>query len=541
MFVSGRAHDGGMTDERGYCDLDTGGIHWLQTADCPEARALVDSPAKLKCRILRRAPRRFVSYAPGVPALLIKQYLHRGPIDFIKTLVRGAPALREWRALREAENRRLPVPKPLALGRRERQSLLVTEFIESAVTLEDYAKAAPAIGVKRRIIREIALLIRRMHDAGVYQRDLHLGNLLLRQGDSKREYFLLDLQRIDIDPMRGFAKRWRDLAALAGGCAYAGRSDRRYFFNSYLSVTPRLPVDEAHLGSEIERRARFHRLHLWQSREKRCLAENREYAKVSAGDFRGFARRSEWSGALKDLLTDPRRMLEQAAIVKDSRTTTVGRVTLANQQVFVKRYNAQGPFYAFKNLFRASRAKRGWKAGNSLFMRGIGVALPLAYLERRRFRILRESYLLTAAVNGSELSQLAKRQSSDFRAKRLLLGQLARQVRRMHDRGVANRDLKADNIIAQDRGRGRYDFFIVDFDGISSGMVSSRVRARNLARLVRAVDVLVPLTSSDRLRLVNGYLGARGSALWRKIYRDMRRVEKKLPYGAPREGLGQRG
>jgi tRNA A-37 threonylcarbamoyl transferase component Bud32 len=111
----------------------------------------------------------------------------------------------------------------------------------------------------------------------------------------------------------------------------------------------------------------------------------------------------------------------------------------------------------------------------------------------------------------------------------------------MHDRGVANRDLKADNIIAQDRGRGRYDFFIVDFDGISSGMVSSRVRARNLARLVRAVDVLVPLTSSDRLRLVNGYLGARGSALWRKIYRDMRRVEKKLPYGAPREGLGQRG
>ena len=541
MFVSGRAHDGGMTDEREACDLDTAGIHWLQTADCPEARALVDWPAKLKCRLLRRAPRRCVSYAPGTPALLIKQYFHRGPIDFVKTLVRGAPALREWRALREAEHRRLPVPKPLALGRREGQSLLVTEFIASAVTLEDFAKAAPAIGVKRRIIREIALLIRRMHDAGVYQRDLHLGNLLLRQGDSKREYFLLDLQRIDIDPARGLAKRWRDLAALAGGCAYAGRSDRRYFFNSYLSVAPRLPVDEARLGSEIERRAQSHRLHLWQSREKRCLAENREYAKVSAGDFRGFARRSEWGGALKDLLTDPRRMLAQAVIVKDSRTTTVGRVALASKEVFVKRYNAQGPFYAFKNLFRASRARRGWKAGNSLFMRGIGVALPLAYLERRRFHILRESYLLTAGVNGSELSQLARRWPGDFRAKRLLLGQLARQVRRMHDRGVANRDLKADNIIAQDRGRGRYDFFIVDFDGISSGAVSSRVRARNLARLVRAVDVLVPLTSSDRLRLVNGYLGARGSALWRKIYRDMRRVEKKLPYGAPREGLGQRG
>lgn len=510
------------------CELDLSGVVWLDLADHAGARAVADSPSKLQCRVLRHTPRRRVLYIPGGPALLVKQYFHASPIDLVKNFVRGAPALREWRALREAERRRLPVPKALALGRRERQSLLVTEFVESAVTLEDFAKAEQAAGIKRRIIREIALLMRTMHDAGFYQRDLHLGNLLLRQRGSKREYFLLDWQRIDVDPFRGLAKRWRDLSALAGGCECVSRSDRRHFLKSYLSVAPRLRADEPGLIIELERHAQRHRLQLWQSRQKRCLAENREFARVKIGDFRGFVRRSEWSAALKLLLGDPRRMLARAAIVKDSRTTTVGSVALADRTVFIKRYNLQGPAYAFKNLFRASRARRGWKAGNSCFLRGVGVALPLAYLERRRSRILCESYLLTAGVTGDALAQVAVRERDDLRAKRALIGQLARHLRKMHDRGVANRDLKAENIIAQDRGSGRYEFFIVDFDGISCGAVSPRVRVKNLARLARAVAVMVPLTAADRLRLVKHYLGDRSVSRCRDMYRDLRKLEEKF-------------
>ncbi len=510
------------------CELDLSGVVWLDLADHAGARALADLPSKVKCRMLRHTARRRVIYVPGAPALLVKQYFHHGPIDFLKTFVRGTPALREWRALREAERRRLPVPKPLALGRRERQSLLVTEFVESAVTLEDFAKVEQAAGIKRRILREIALLIRTLHDAGFYQRDLHLGNLLLRQRGSKREYFLLDLQRIDVDPSRGLGKRWRDLSVLAGGCDCLSRSDRRQFLKSYLSVAPRLRAEEPGLSTELERQAQGHRLHVWQSRQKRCLAENREFARVTIGDFRGFVRRSEWSAALKPLLGDPPRMLTRAAIVKDSRTTTVGSVALADRTVFIKRYNLQGPVYAFKNLFRTSRARRGWKAANSCFLRGVGVALPLAYLERRRFRILRESYLLTAGLTGDELAQIAERGRDDFNAKRALIGQLARHLRKMHDRGVAHRDLKAENIIAQDRGGGRYEFFIVDFDGISCGAVSPRVRVKNLARLARAVAGIVPLTAADRLRWVKHYLGDRDVARCRGMYRDLRQLEKKF-------------
>jgi len=95
------------------------------------------------------------------------------------------------------------------------------------------------------------------------------------------------------------------------------------------------------------------RLQDWQSRQNECLADSPEFAKVRIGEFKGFVRRSEWSDGLKSLLNEPGRMLAQAVIVKDSPTTTVGAVALADKHVFVKRYNYRGPAYAFKNLFRS--------------------------------------------------------------------------------------------------------------------------------------------------------------------------------------------
>lgn len=263
-------------------------------------------------------------------------------------------------------------------------------------------------------------------------------------------------------------------------------------------------------------------------RPSHFLEENREFARVTIGGFTGFVRRNEWNDGLKSLLEDPCRMLSQASIVKDSRATTVGGVGLAGKSVFVKRYNYRGPGYAFKNLFRSSRAKRVWCAGNICHVRGIGVALPLAYLERREFRVLRESYLLTAAVAGDELSQILAREAGDLHNKRALIRQLARQLRRMHDRGIAHRDLKGENIIGQELSNGRHKFYVVDFDGITCRPVSWRVRAKNLARLVRAVAVQVPLTASDRLRFVKGYLAGRDTSRWRRMYRDLVKFTGKL-------------
>jgi len=276
---------------------------------------------------------------------------------------------------------------------------------------------------------------------------------------------------------------------------------------------------------DCERRRRFH---VWQSRQKRCLSENREFSAIRTGTWNGFVRLSEWNDELKTAFAAPGRLLARADIVKDSQTTTVGRAVFGARELFVKRYNYRGAAYAVKDLFRSSRAKRGWKAANNCYMRGIDVALPVAYLERRRWRVLRESYVVTAAVSGVELSRLLARRGGNLRFKRELIAQLARRLRFIHDRGLAPRDLKAANFIAEEGDPGRCKFSIVDFDGIVSKPVSSRVRAKNLARLVRGAAVNVPITSTDRLRFVKNYLGPGQFSLRRKMYRAVTKFAAKV-------------
>ena len=517
-----------MADERLTCELDLRGVVWHVSSEHPASAAIADLPKKLSCEVLRYTPRRRVLYAPGRPALLIKQYLHHGPFEAVKRVIRGTPAMHEWRALREAERRGLPVPKALAVGERRdgsaRASFLAMEFIPRAVSLEDLCRGHLGWRERRQIISQTALLIRRMHDAGFFQRDLHLGNLLMRRRQTDVELFLLDLQRIDIDPHSPLAKRRRDLASLHGGVVDASRSERLRFLTTYLSVAPAPVADPERLIARLERDGRRRRFRIWKSREKRCFADNREFAEVAIAGFVGSLRRGAWNDGLKAALARPGGLLADAEIVKDSSTTTVGTVSVTCQRAFVKRYNYQGAAYAFKDLFRSARAKRGWKAGNSCHMRGIAVSLPLGYFERRCGRVLRESYVVTAALAGEELSRLLARRRDHVRFKRALIADLARWLRRMHDRGITHRDLKGENIIAQKRDHGHYEFSIVDFDGIVSRKASRRIRAKNIARLLRAAAAKVPITRTDRLRFVESYLARGELSLRRSLYRRIAKL-----------------
>lgn len=507
-----------MTDGRPLCELDLRSAQWAAPAQDPNVRMLLCSSEPLPCVILRATPRRRVLQTLTAPPLLIKQYFSAGGLQRMKSALRGDAAEREWRALRGAAERLLPVPRPLALGFLPDASLLVTEFITSAQALDELLRAAIEPARRRRIVRAAALLLRALHDAGYFQRDLHFGNLLGRENEERIELWLIDLQRVEIDPWRPRAKRWRDLAALHGGAA-GSAADRLRFFKTYLSTDPEACRNARELALRLDGAGRRHRFRLWRSRRKRCCAENREFFAVRAGSLSGFARRSWWNAALKAALATPGGIPADAFVVKDSQTTKVASTMIGPQKLFIKRYNFQSAGYALKNLFRSCRAKRGWLAGNDCCARGVEVALPVAYLERRRWRVLQESVIVTAAIEGEELSRLLGRGALPLARRRALLGELARWLRRLHDRGLVARDLKGENIIAVSCGSARYRFYLVDFDGISRVMPRPQMRAKNLSRLARAISAGAPLNATDRLRLAHEYSGRAGGAERRKLYR----------------------
>ena len=479
--------------------------------------------------VLRLTPHRRVLRIDAEPAVIVKHFSPGALSGVLKGIFRGDPALREWSALRRAARHELPVPKAVAVGWRyrfpRRESFLVTEVLDDAVPLGQYLYAVQraAAAPRRKAIEQAARVLRKAHDVGMFHKDLHLDNLMVRNKEAGPQVFLIDLQRVDFRRPLTIKERLINLAELHGGCTAATHAERLRFLKTYLLASPGLGKDLRPLLLRLETMALKHRLSLWRSRQKRCLADNRDFVKLRVGRYIGCARRDWTEGAFLSALSGPVELLSSCAVVKDSRTTTVGAGKVCERAIHLKRYNYQGMGYALKDLFRASRAKRAWVAGNSCMMRGLSVAAPVIYLERRRGCVLLESYLVSHTVEGRSLTEIMAQWAGPLSEKRDLIDGLARFLARMHRHQVANRDLKGDNLIVSRKGSEQHVFSIVDFDGVDIGPVSWRTRVKNLTRLERGVRESATATTTDRLRFLRTYLGPRFGVQWKKYWRGVSR------------------
>jgi tRNA A-37 threonylcarbamoyl transferase component Bud32 len=519
-----------MTAHRKFARLDVGETSWLIAEGYQEEALFAAGFQWSHGRLIRATPHRRALQVEGKHrSFLVKHFVVAGLWLGLKRVVRGSPAAREWKALHEAQLRGLSVPPPVALGEGEkiwqRESLLVTEFVGGAVPLGHYlfGPDRPIGSTRQRVVQEIAKLIRHAHDSGFYQPDLHLDNILVRPGLESSEFFLIDLQRVIFRSSLSLRRRWRNLSVLNGGCAEASLTDRVCFLKDYLSSPSPLTADFRKVTARLERAGQKHRLRLWQSRGKRCLAENREFLKVKAGDFFGFARRDTWSDDFQGLTDGLDQHLAGPGIpsAKASPTMTAGLLEFHGIRLRVKKHPYRGYAYAFIGLVCCGPARRAWVTANYLRMRGISVPLPIAYLEKRRFRMPVESYIITKEVSGKTLSDVFARlpgSGLSVQEKRRLLADFARFVARMHSCGVACGDLRASSFVVEERTPGKYDLHAVDFDGVRLGTVSWRRRIANLARLTQESYRYACFTQRDRLRFLKAYLGREKDKSWRRVW-----------------------
>ena len=167
-----------------------------------------------------------------------------------------------WSGPRELENlltlaaAGLRVPRPLAAGERDegprRRSFVALEALPGTPLEQLAPPAAPA--ARRARTRAVADLVRRLHAAGFWHKDLYAGNVFW---DEAQGPGLIDCERVE-RRAGGPPWRWRvkDLAALHGSCGPAWtRADRLRFLRAYLE-RPRLDPPARRLLSAIARKAR---------------------------------------------------------------------------------------------------------------------------------------------------------------------------------------------------------------------------------------------------------------------------------------------
>ena len=170
----------------------------------PHLDHLPNDPA---LRIYREHPNvvREVRLPPelGLPwtRLVVKRFGWRGIQHYLSSPLKRSRALKAYQTACHllAHGLRTPLPLGVLEERRWRfvqYNVYVTEAVPDVITLQQYCATLPegSAGLKE-VMRLVAAYTRRMHDSGLWHRDLVSSNVLLTGAPGNRQAYLVDLNR----------------------------------------------------------------------------------------------------------------------------------------------------------------------------------------------------------------------------------------------------------------------------------------------------------------------------------------------------------
>ena len=316
---------------------------------------------------------------------------------------------------------------------------LALVFIEDARALKEHDLADATL------LEGVMAALAKLHDRGVTQDDLHLGNFLLTAAR---------LYAIDGDAVRANGRRTldrnRSLENLALFFAqFSPRNDHRVreacrvYAGARGWLAERIDPDEVMplLTRARERRVqRYLRKTLRECTEFHC--ERRFFRFL-------VCERDALAAGLGTLLDDLDGHIARGRTLKAGRTATVTEVAFAGGTFVVKRYNIKSLGHAVSRLFRPSRAHRAWQNAHRLRFLGVSDALPRALVERRVGALRREAYLVMGKVEGRDLLSLV---GSAGECSDEVVGAVRRIFADLEHLGLVHRDTKASNFIVGPRG-----------------------------------------------------------------------------------------
>jgi tRNA A-37 threonylcarbamoyl transferase component Bud32 len=437
------------------------GIRWYRGSERVQ-RAAERAVVGDEGTVLRDNPRRrLIHLSDGDGGeLLIKQFRvtsGRHPLrERLKVWHGRSPANREWRALAALHGAGVPVPEPLALGALPSgDRLLVMSFEEGRPFAAVLGETTTA---RWDALRRLGVLVTRFHEAGFVHGDLHGGNLLWTEAGP----LLLDVQHAARSRSR--RARNRDLGDLDYALwRRASLTDRVRLRAAALGVTR--PFDAAAraslraVGDSAHARADRH----GRSRTRRSLRTGRLYARLRLAQGDGMRLREIPESAVRQALGAHGEAVAAGdqRLLKSDERSRISALEVAGRRVVVKQVLSRGLGRALADLVRGSAARRAWLGGHGLIARGVGAARPLAFVEWRRWGLIRGSAVLLEDLRPSQ-DALDAGARGDPEAVLIALADLAAAL---HRRRIHHDDLKSTHIFLEAKD-GRLVPRLIDLEGV---------------------------------------------------------------------------
>jgi hypothetical protein len=330
----------------------------------------------------------------------------------LRCLFRASAPCREYRKALELARRRISVVVPVALGRRwhgawSADEYLLTAAIPQAVSLEEFAAVtlpqlpiAVRLRVRRKLIRALAAMTADAHRAGALHDDMHSGNLLIEAdveamiaGQMPRLHWA-DVPGVVLTRCLSWARSRDNLAALNWDwMRRATPIERRRFLAIYRRRRTDLDLRrEAAPSADIARSACRYGFKVMASRDKRCLANNRDFHSGRIADARWWA--------VRDIAPEDVSRLA-AAFAQGAPGESL---RLDGRSIEIRRYQSTGKLWSRWTSDRGAR--RAWHRAHALLARLIPTPRPLILVIPTRKAATRASCLVYETQTVERLDQV---------------------------------------------------------------------------------------------------------------------------------------
>lgn len=441
---------------------------------------------------------------PAGKRIFLKRDRTKDWMDSLKYLVFPTKARKEWFIAYHAQKRNLDIPHPLGWIERGHggfvgESYYLSEAVGSGISLIDSLPGSPFP------LEELVKVVKKMHQAGLFHKDLHAGNFLW-DGQS---LFLTDLHRVEIVKTVSLKRRLSNLSHLFHSLRDTWEEkDQRRFIHLYFGEAPVSPHQKEVFLQQI--RSRMERLQKkqWKSRTRRCLKESTEFTVQRDKGLHFYRRRDYPLERVKRAVEEHLGLVREnpSRLVKHSPRINVSILREKGRDICLKQFRNLHVWDIFKDRFRTSKGLKAWLGGNGLRVRGIPSLNSLALVEQRDWLGSRESFLLMEVSERSrELDRYIFEGLKDFRKRRRFIQTFSQWLSHFHQRGLYHRDMKTCNLLITENGAG-WTFHLLDLeDLLLDGKVDEKKLLRNLVQLNTSIPKAISRT--DRLRFLKGYAG----------------------------------
>lgn len=384
---------------------------------------------------------------------------------------------REQHGVNLLAQQHINTPKLLDYYEHNGGSYLFFEYLENSQTLEAQWKTLTGErSAQHAILKKALEAIACLHLQGLWQEDLHLDNLLVKEG----VIYWIDGDGICVESAGKPLSKEKVINNLAIFFAQLPPetddllAEAIYYYQQYnASVT--LELDE--LYHAIAKVRQWRANNMLKKIRRDCTLFS---VKNQLNGFYGVVR--EYEETLAPLLTEPDRYIDEGRFIKGFGTTNVVDTVVNGLHVVLKRYNIKNVKHRLGRFWRPTRGWHSWQEGFRLMMLGIPTAKPLALLEERHLGMRGRAWLITEYLQGPDLlTHLKKYENTQVPT--LELEAVGALFNRLIAQRITHGDLKGTNLFWVNQ-----QWVLIDLDAVKqhhNNRSFKRAYAKDRARFLR--------------------------------------------------------